>query len=86
MKKFFLVFYKNGGFSLCRELQGSQASKAPEDQWDQGGMKGHLERKAEGEQKDHMAQKGPKETVLVSMSLCIIYEGCVIDRIIQQEK
>lgn len=42
----------------CRGLQESKASRAPEDQWDQGDMKGHLERKAEGEQKDRMAQLG----------------------------
>lgn len=45
------------------ELQGSQASKGHGDQWDQGDMKGHLERKAGGEQRDHTAQRGPKETV-----------------------
>ncbi|XP_077955031.1 uncharacterized protein LOC144405481 [Gasterosteus aculeatus] len=45
-----------------REVQGSLANQAPEDQWVQGDMKGHLERRAEGEQKDHMAQRGPKET------------------------
>lgn len=30
-------------------------------------MKGYLERKAGGEQRDYLAQKGPKETVLVCM-------------------
>lgn len=58
-------------FSRCRELLGSQASKAPGDQWDHGDMEGYLERKAGGEQRDHMAQRGPKEAVLVCMFMCM---------------
>lgn len=45
-------------------LQGSRASKAPVDQWDQGDRKGDPERKAGGEQRDHTAQRGPKEAVV----------------------
>lgn len=44
------------------ELQGSPASEAPRDQWDHGDVKGHSERKAGGEQRAHVAQRGPKET------------------------
>lgn len=62
------------GFSLFREVQGSLANQAPEDQWVQGDLKGHLERRAEGEQKDRMAQRGPKETPLVCiLMLCVCF-------------
>ncbi|KAI9544803.1 hypothetical protein NQZ68_001681 [Dissostichus eleginoides] len=44
------------------ELQGRRDSKGPRGQWDHGDIKGHLERKAGGEQREHLAQKGPKET------------------------
>ena len=68
-------------FSLCRGLQVKKASKDPTDRWDNGDMKGILERKARGEQRDHMDQTGPKEIALVftftcmlCMHVCVVFE------------
>lgn len=59
-------------FSLCRELQGSLANKDRGHQWDLGDVKGQLARRADGEQKDHMALRGQKATALVCMfMLCV---------------